>query len=358
MNLSASDYALAMLGWRMAPLLRHMGELETYFLRARLRETAIDRPVFIAGLARSGTTVLLNLLSRSRGVATHRYRDFPFLCTPFIWNWFLDHAATQQAAIDRPHRDRIQITKESPEAYEEPIWQMFFPWLHDPRHNHILGADTDAAEFEAFFCDHIRKILLIRGSRRYVSKGNYNLARFGFLAKMFPDALFIVPVRSPLGHVHSLVKQHRLFTDYAREDGRVPDYLRAAGHYEFGPQRQPISLSRSGTERVLAAWQAGDDYRGYAALWAEIYAHVGRLTSAGSDLAKRILVIRYEDFCADPRAFLGRILDFAQLTNEAAHLLDDLDAISAPPDEGIDPAGALGKTVQAETEKIASAFGY
>ena len=137
------------------------------------------------------------------------------------WNWFQDRMARTQPAVERPHHDRIRITQESPEAFEEPVWQFFFPWIHDPQHLHVLDSGTDSPEFEAFFCDFIRKILLIRGGERYVSKGNYNIARLAYLARLFPDARFLIPVRSPLAHVHSLVKQHQLFTDYAARDRRV-----------------------------------------------------------------------------------------------------------------------------------------
>ena len=61
----------------------------------RLDAIPIDRPIFVTGLARSGTTILLTVLSRSAGVATHRYRDFPFLDIPLLWNWFQDRFARE-----------------------------------------------------------------------------------------------------------------------------------------------------------------------------------------------------------------------------------------------------------------------
>jgi hypothetical protein len=99
--------------------------------------------------------------------------------------------------------------------------------------------------------DHLRKVVLLRGGARYVSKGNYNVCRIAYLARLLPNTKFVVPVREPLAHVHSLVKQHRLFTHYAAQDARVPVYFAAAGHYEFGPQRRPINLSKARAERVI-----------------------------------------------------------------------------------------------------------
>ena len=94
-----------------------------------------------------------------------------------------------------------------------------------------MGKETQNPEFEAEFSTHLQKILWLRGGRRYVSKGNYNVARIAYLARLFPDARFVVPVRDPVSHVHSLVKQHELFCRYAADDARVPRYLEAAGHY-------------------------------------------------------------------------------------------------------------------------------
>jgi len=357
-KLSARDYTLVVIGQRMAPLLRQFGELETDIARRRLRAVTIERPLFICGLARSGTTILINLLSQAKGVATHRYRDFPFLWTPIIWNWFQDRLVTAQPPSDRPHIDRIKITPDSPEAFEEPIWQFFFPWVHDRDSCHVLDADTRCPTFEMFFRDHICKILLIRGGDRYVSKGNYNVARIEYLARLFPDARFIVPVRAPLAHVHSLVKQHRLFTGYAKQDGRIANYLRAAGHYEFGPQRQPINMSRVGGQRIHAAWQANDDYRGYAALWSEVYAQIERLTLADSELVERIFVLRYEDLCTNPKDTLNHILDFAALGDRGDHVLDGAETICAPPDETMGLPETTRNSVGKETEGLAARLGY
>src|SRR5690606_28203259 len=77
-NLRASDYFLCRLAHRAPGALKLIGDMETDVRRSRLDRIAIDRPIFITGLARSGTTILLDLFSRLEPVGTHRYRDFPF----------------------------------------------------------------------------------------------------------------------------------------------------------------------------------------------------------------------------------------------------------------------------------------
>lgn len=355
--LKGRDYALVELSRRLMRLLRVLGEVEHEALARRLSEVPLEAPVFVTGLARSGTTMVLTLLAQADGVATHRYRDFPFLFVPLAWNWLQERlGGGEQQAIERPHRDRIRITKESAEAFEEPIWQEFFPWVHDAARCHVIGARASHPEFEEFFAAHLRKILWLRGGRRYVSKGNYNLARIEYLARLFPTARFVVPVRAPFAHVRSLAEQHALFCRYAQDDPRVPRYLAAAGHYEFGPQRRPVNFDQRRVGEIEAAWREGDDYRGYARQWAQAYAHVDRLRGEASGIAQRILVLRFEDFCARPGATARQILDFCGLTDAAGRVAAAAAAVSAPAERHA--AAGAADTVWREVAEVAARFGY
>lgn len=357
MKLGWLDYALARLTLLAPGMLSDFGDLETRLLKGRLSAIEVDRPIFIAGLARSGTTTLLGLLAGAEGVATHRYRDFPLVFAPYFWQRFQDRFATAETPVERPHRDRILITKESPEAFEEPIWQHFFPGAHDARADHVIAAGHRNPDFEDFFVDHIKKILAIRGGRRYLSKGNYNISRIGYLAEIFPDARFVIPVRHPFAQVKSLARQHEIFLGYTRQDPRVPTYLRAAGHYEFGPQRVPINFGAGGAPRLRGAWQSGDEALGYAILWSEAYRHADRLRrDAGLD--GRVMVLRYEDLCGRPEQVVRELLAFVGLEREGVRLLDDLGHIRAPDAPGTQPPEQQREAIWREVEPVARLFDY
>jgi hypothetical protein len=361
MILREQDFRLVTLSRRLGPLNKVLADLETDFVAQRLQSVSIDRPVFLTGLARSGTTILLTLLSQTDGVATHRYRDFPFLEIPFLWNWFQDRFASQSASSpqERIHADRIEITPDSPEAFEEPLWQSHFARLHDPRRVHVLDETVVRPDFEDAFCTHLRKILALRGGERYLSKGNYNVTRIRYLAKLFPDARFIVPIREPVAHVHSLVRQHRRFSRLAAEDERVPHYLRAAGHYEFGAQRVPINVRAAEIGRVEAAWDDGDDYRGYARQWAAIYRYVDELRSSQPDLAERITIIRYEDLCSEPRRSLGKLLAATSLVDRTGRVFAAAQAVAAPNAERANSVTTSERrTVWDEVAAVAPGYGY
>ena len=297
-------------------LIATLSSVESSLLARRLGNVTIADPVFISGLARSGTTMLLELMAQVNGVATHRYRDFPLVTVPWIWGKFYSLFGTKTATRERAHKDGVYISPESPEALEEPIWQKFFPQTRDPIGHHVLGPDTVNSRFGEFFIDHIRKILCIRNGSRYVSKGNYNVTRIEYLGRLFPNALFVVPIRHPISHVQSLVRQHELFCQYASTDDRVGDYLKAAGHFEFGPQRIPISIEASG-RLSLDAWEQGDEAVGYAYQWTAIYRYVGQLLSRQNELSSRIVLVRYEDFCGNPVKEFKAILKRTKLLEDS-----------------------------------------
>jgi Sulfotransferase family len=357
-NLSRIDYWLARLAHAGAGLFESVGNVESTMLRRRLDAIPIEAPIFVCGLARSGTTIVLQELSQMPNVATHRYRDFPFLMTPWLWSRLVDRAGAQRPETERPHQDRIRVSAQSPEAFEEPLWQFFFPQLHAAESLHRLTGELRSAEFDAFFRDHIRKILLLRGGRRYLSKGNYNIVRLEYLAALFPDACFVIPIRHPFTHVQSLVRQHALFTAYAERDPRVSHYLRAAGHYEFGPQRLPIRLSHESGDRIRDAWHRGDDATGYAIQWAEVYRFVRALLTSNDDLAARTSVVRYEDFCDRPAEVMTSIWRHTQLDPWPTNGPRAFEHIVASPHDSLDLPDQFREAVWREAGSVAKHFGY
>lgn len=358
MKIETADFVLCRLASRLPGVLKRLGDMETEQLRERLDEVPLERPVFITGLARSGTTLLLNIFSMLDGVGTHRYRDFPFLFLPYWWNWFADRAGRTQPEVERPHKDRIKINRESPEAFEEPLWHHFFPFVHDVEAVHVLTPEHDNEAFNVFFKDHLRKVLLLRGKGRYVSKGNYNITRLEYLASLFPDARFVIPIRHPVTHVNSLARQHRLFTDYSRGDRRVPGYLRAAGHFEFGPQRVPVNVDPDAAGSILEAWGRGDDALGYAITWRTVYAYARRLVARRPDLAGRVKFVRYEDLCEDPAAVLSELFAFCGFEDSVAALWDKLPPIAAPVHDALRGDSGARQYVWQEACMVGEKFGY
>ena len=150
---------------------------------------------------------------------------------------------------------------------------------------------------------------------------SYNVTRIGYLAKLFPDARFVIPVRDPVWHIASLMKQHRLFLDGQRDNLAAQRHLRRVGHFEFGMDRRPISLGDdANTEEIATLWRDGEEVRGWARYWARMHHYIADLIESELELRPAICVLRYEDLCADPRVTLLELLSHCQLPVGSAFL--------------------------------------
>lgn len=313
-------------------LLKRLSRIEDRWIGFDEDATRPDRPIYVTGMARSGTTILLEILAEHPSTASHLYKDYPFVLTPVLWNWFLDRATSEGAEpIERFHKDRIRITPESPEAMEEIVWMAFFPDSHDPFTTNVLDGNAHHPEFERFYTNHIRKIERLRQGQRYLAKGNYNLARLDYIAKLFPDALFVIPVRNPVSHVASLMKQHNLFTAAENQSSRILNRMRRAGHFEFGLDRRPLNFGDvTQVRRILSHWQEGREIRGWAANWAATYGHVASRLAADRDLAERTIIVRYEDLCDRPLETVEGVFAHCQLALDVDGLRKTAARLSRP----------------------------
>jgi hypothetical protein len=194
----------------------------------------------------------------------------------------------------------------------------FFPGQHDPARSQVLGPEDRDPEFDAFYRDHIRKLLTVRGADRYLAKGNYNVARIGYLLSLFPDARFLIPVRDPVHHVASLMKQHELFQTASARDPRVGRQLAMAGHFEFGPVRRAVLYEDPGTGEAIAnAWREGREAEGWSLYWAATYRYLLDLLDRNPGAREACLLFRYEDLCTDSLAVIDRILAHCALEGAA-----------------------------------------
>jgi hypothetical protein len=337
-----------------------LASLESSAHRAELDEVAIDRPIYIAGLARGGTTILLELLASHPDVATHRYRDYPPIYTPLFWNRaFAQIYDAKAPAVERAHKDRILVTPDSPEAMEEVLWMRFFPGRHTIDATQVLDAATSNPRFEQFYRDHIRKILLVRKGRRYLAKGNYNITRLGYLAKLLDDARFLVPVREPVAHVASLAKQHKLFCAQESADPRVLRHMRRVGHFEFGLDRRPLNLGEAAQARAIAElWAKGEEARGLARHWASVYGFVLDQLERDLALRERTMIVRYEDACGQALATLTAVAAHAGLAFPPERLAEMAAQLSPPSYYRPGFSDAEVAAIREETQAVARRLGY
>jgi hypothetical protein len=329
-------YYLMLASRRLAPALVRLAGLESRIHRRRLAEHPLDRPIFITGAARAGTTITLEMLSRHPDVATHRYSDFVVPYLPIWWDWLLPHLPLRglEEPVERLHRDRIEVTRHSPEAIEEMVWMQFFPHLHDRTVSNVLDGGTSHPQFEYFFREHIRKLLAARGRWRYAAKNNNLAFRLSYLVRVLRDARVLLLVRNPVSHIASLMKQHRVFHEIGATEPRQMAVIEMAGHHEFGPPRICPNLGdRSKVAEIEACWRDDREARGWALWWAATYDHIDSRLQQDPAVERACHVIRYEDLCSRSEEVIRELLEHVELPLEPFRsALEEYARKLSPPD--------------------------
>jgi hypothetical protein len=331
---------------------------ESGVLAEKLGAVPIRMPIYVCGLARSGSTLLHEVVSSHPGVATHRSKDYPMVFTPFWWRRATANLRPRPPR-ERPHRDGVMVTTESPDALEEMLWVAFFPRCHDPAVCNLLGAEDRHPAFESFYDLHIRKLLLAEAAHRYAAKANYHVARLGYLARVYPDARFLIPVREPAAHIGSLMRQHRLFSEGQADHPRALAYMRRSGHFEFGLDRRPMHLGDGErVRRIAQAWDRGEEVRGLAMYWDMVHSHLARLLERDARVRTAALVVRFEALCSAPAETLRAVLGHCSLPDAEAVVERHAPRIRAPDYYDSNFSSQDLAVIRQETAATASLWGY
>ncbi len=311
---------------------RTLGNLETSILVDTLDKIEIHKPVYISGLARSGSTILLELFNEIPGTVSHRYKDFPPVFTPYAWNTLLRYMASDTAVpAERVHKDGIMVTLDSPEAMEEPLWMSFFPTAHNPSQCNVIEAGDADNGFANFYTAHIKKLLAVHQGDRYLAKANYQITRLEYLLDLFPDARFVLPVREPAAHIASLMKQHDLFMRGQSANSRARNHLRRVGHYEFGLDRVPINTGDGGaTADIIGLWGNSEEILGWARYWNQVYAYLAERLENNAQLNSASQLIVFEDLCATPTDKLNELFEHCGFNVDESFVARAAARIKAP----------------------------
>lgn len=210
-----------------------------------------ENPVFVSGLARSGTTMLMRYLYETGEFRSLTYQDMPFVLMPNLWKR-LSLRKTAGEMKERAHQDGILVSFESPEAFEEVFWRVFTGDQYIAKDRlKILKSNNDVLNK---FRDFVNNALLSSDNPdklRYLSKNNNNILRLTHLKKSFPEANVVIPFREPLQHALSLLNQHIHFSLIQKENKFSLDYMNWLGHFEFGLNQKPFDLNHAETFKQM-----------------------------------------------------------------------------------------------------------
>ena len=295
---------------------RFMGEavfdIELSRSEKKLGEYHQGNHVFVAGLARAGTTLLMRMLYGSGAFSSLTYRDMPFVMAPNLWSKISGGSTRSMMSQERAHGDRMRVDFDSPEALEEVFWRVFCQSEYVYKtYLSPMKANADVIEK---FRQYVSLILHRYGGNRYLSKNNNNVLRLSSINRAFPNARILVPFRDPLQHSGSLLGQHQRFCEQQSKDRFVRKYLGWLGHYEFGldhrPFRYAVEQSPTGTAE-LAFKTSTVDY--WIARWIDTYSQVLNQHKSGQ---VSCTFFSYELLCSQPDAVKRWLNNFLGIEGE------------------------------------------
>ncbi len=292
---STADRFFHMLAFSGPAVMKGASKLEDRLMPDAVQEPD-GPPIFVTSLARGGTTALLNALHEVPGIATHTYRDMPFITAPALWNRLAGGRARDVGRHERAHGDGLEIDLDSPEAFEEVLWKTLWPGKYRADGIALWDTPDRDPEAEAFISRQMRKVIHARraapGAARYCSKNNANIARIPYLLEAFPGCQIVVPLRRPETHAASLLRQHLNFLKLQKDDEFIRRYMRDIGHFEFGRIHKPLLFPGFDTGAFDPV--TPDHWMNY---WLHAFRHVERYKD-------RCLFVLQDDMRAEPQETL------------------------------------------------------
>jgi omega-hydroxy-beta-dihydromenaquinone-9 sulfotransferase len=220
------------------PLFSTLSSTQAALLKERREKISLGGPIFVLGYWRSGTTLLHNYLcldERFGYPSTYAcMQPHHFVLTQGA------AAAGSQRCVRRP-MDDMQITQSSPQEDEFALLAMGarspYEALMTPKHlaealalgdPHDLPAHEER-QWRELFVDFLSRVSVVESGRPLILKSPPHGYRVATLRQLFPDARFIVIVRSPEVVFESAIRMWRsLFELYALEPVPAEDHTRSA----------------------------------------------------------------------------------------------------------------------------------
>jgi hypothetical protein len=316
---------------RWVPLLdRALGAIEAPVANALLRDAPV-RPIFLVGAFRSGTTLVERILCRHPDVASFCYFSNQFIHSPVLAAWGIRVLARLGVLDLEPHG-----FIHNPKLPSNLFSSFECEWIYSLCGRSLWDIENASMELDAKFSDErferqlaslVRRHLWLFGKRRFVNKNPYNSLRVGFLARVFPDAIFVRVLRHPLATIASHAQTQ------AKLEAALMSTPGGMRIYRDGLHMDVLSApARTARREELLALEGIDRRLALAAQWRDFQDAIDRALSSDAELRSRVHEIRYEDLMADPRRSLVDLFRNAGLDDASCRPVLDAAAASIQPE--------------------------
>lgn len=309
------DRVLHRLALQWVPIAEFSFDLDQKLVYSDPKDIVSERHIFVSGLARAGTTILMRRFHSTGAFRSLTYREMPFILAPNLWHKLGNFSKRNVTAAERAHGDRILVDIDSPESLDEVFWRSFYGEEYIEE-THLKPHSPEPDVMWKYVC-YVNAILNTQdgGVTRYISKNNNNILRLNSIRKAFPQALIFIPFRDPLTHAGSLFRIHRNFVGMQNNDRFVRSYMTWLVHHEFGLTHRPFRFHQNDADHKYSHDPETFDY--WLDTWLTTYEW---LEQTAPDDA---IFVCYEDLCTD-----DKVWDHLANIAEVSHPPEELEALS------------------------------
>jgi len=294
------DRLLHRLALHYRPIAEVSFDLDQSLVQSDPALIADRRHVFVSGLARAGTTILMRRFHATGRYRSLTYRDMPFVLAPNLWHKLSQMSRRNIERAERAHGDGLLVDADSPESLDEVFWRIFSgdDYIESDR----LRPYAPDGEVIDGYVKYVNAILASQPPLdRYLSKNNNNILRLAAIQQAFPQSLIVIPFREPTQHAYSLLRQHVQFSKVQAGDTFTQSYMTWLGHHEFGLDHRPFEFGSD------ASVYKADTLNYWLRLWCETYEWLERSKPQAA------LFVGYEDLCTRPETWqrLAQLADIS-----------------------------------------------
>tara|TARA_A100001035_G_scaffold91329_1_gene71347 strand:+ start:221 stop:1255 length:1035 start_codon:yes stop_codon:yes gene_type:complete len=250
--------------------------------------------IFITGLARSGTTALLNNFYSSNQFGSMVYSYMPFILFPKFAYFFSKISINQISETERLHNDGIKINLNSPECLDEIFWIK----SENKFNNETCEFKKNNGNIIRAYDYFLSKYMRMQKKTRMVIKNNNNHQRLDILANYFSNSFFLLMFREPIFHAYSLLNQHKNFLSLQKKESFILEYMNLIGHREFGNGHVPFVYSNNVYDLNALSNKLEINY--WIKQWINTYKSI---LDSKIYLNKNILLINYRSLCTNKDLF-------------------------------------------------------
>lgn len=296
---------------------------ENTLLKVDTSNIAIDRPIFLIGLPRSGTTMLQDLMCTHPDLAyiTNSMHTFRYaICA-------IEDMRTRLGLDFKGQRfigDSVEVSPGSPNEGH----LLFTEWadidIYSLEYKERHKSDFTPEQIEQGR-ELIRRVLWCFSRedgvpKRFFNKNPGHIAFFPLLNEIYPDAKFIHIVRDPRMCANSMLK---LYHRNIEQEKKVSELL---GSRDDAQDQYFVPYPRLPKLAEYMQEYGGDDLRTTANLWNDAILFVEEHKEALANFYE----VRYEDILENPQEEVHKLLDFCELdevTDRSTEFWQKLDQV-------------------------------